>query len=154
MKTRRLHASLLLALALTGCSAADWAVNLENLTGVPLDYCEVVTDPPPPHRECTRTLQPNLIAEIDPTDFNPAIWDPLSKLGTVVLMALDDDPPAVLVRRFQFQVEPGQQGNDMALQPVLEEEWLLTADPEQTKVIDIRVGPIAEGMPVKLTQRP
>ncbi len=147
--------ALLVALpALTGCSAADWSVEYENLTRVPLDYCVVVTTPPPPHRECTRTLQVDKVADVDPTDFNPVIWDPVSKLGTIVQMALGDDPPAVLVRLYQFQVEPGADGGDPALQPSLIDEWFLEPDPDKKKLVEIKAGPISEGMKIKLQQAP
>lgn len=149
----RITALALLA-ALAGCSARDWTVTYVNGTTVPLDYCVVVTDPPPPHRACTRKLQPGLAASVDPLDFNPVIWDPGSKLGTIVLMALGEEPPTVLVRRLQYQVEPGQEGNDPALQPALLEDLYLEADPDGNKEIQVVAGPIAEGYPVKLLQKP
>lgn len=144
-------AAALTLLPLLSC-AGDWELRVQNSTGANLEYCPVVPDPPPPHRECTRELLDGETAEIDTEDFNPVLWDPVSMLGIYVQMALGDDPPMIQVRVAELKVPPGQEGNDPANQPTILASYPFEGDPDETKEILVRAGPTANQIPISITQ--
>ena len=112
-------ALLLLAALLASCGAGDYTLTLRNRTEVDLVPYPVVTTPPPPHREAdpANTLAHDSEVQIDTTGFNPLFFHEGSMKGVVIQLGLDDDPAALRVVLFQYQVPPGQEGSDPALQP-------------------------------------
>ena len=147
---------ILALLTLTsGCTVDDYTLFVGNKTGSALTFMEVVTDPPPPHREPTRQLGHDKEAELGLPAFNPLFWDPVSKLGFAVQLAVgpDDVFTDVLVLVFQYQVQPGMEGSDPALQPVLQDQYHYEVDPDP-KLLGVRVvaGLVSAGMPISFVQ--
>jgi len=147
--------ALLAAACLLAACATDHKLYLKNNTGVPLTYCPVVTQPPPPHR----TVSSQVVAatghfEIDIDGFNPVFWDPVSKLGVQVQMALADDPALILAVVLQYKVPPGAEGTDPALQPVALHEYPYEVDTEDDRyTIVVRAGAISDqGLPVTFVE--
>ena len=104
-------ARMAVALALCAATSCQNTVSLRNQTGVVLTYCPVVTTPPPPHRECSgTTLDDGQRVEIDTGGFNALYWDPISKLGFIIQLDTTSTPKHILVRVFQHQVPPGEEG--------------------------------------------
>jgi len=93
----------------------------------------VVNTPPPPHREAdpAGTLAPGGTYAVDLGGFNPIFFDETRKNGIVLQLDLGGTPSAILVRLFDYQVPPGDEGTDPALQPTLLDERLFEATKSQ-----------------------
>lgn len=145
----------LLPLCLLAACHSDHQIELANKTGVALTYCPVVTDPPPPHRVVSQRVdQPGVVAQLDPDDFNPVFWDPVSNLGFAVQMSFDVDPHEILVRVAQYAVPPGQEGTDPAMQPTILADHHYEVDPDAGDTVQIKAGQIADQIPIEFTQQP
>lgn len=148
-------ACLALFACTTACTVDDYTLFVQNDTTVPLTFMDVVTDPPPPHREATRVLAAGLEAQIDLPDFNPLFWDPVSKLGCIIQIGVDQDDKFtdVLVRVYQYQVEPGQEGTAPGLQPTLIDEVYYSVDPDEDLLaLRVKAGDVAANMPIEIKQ--
>ncbi len=100
------------------------AIFMKNSTNRHMEAYNVVTNPPPPHREHDPSLDipPQTQGTIDPNGFNvvyyvPSIQSPNKPNGLFVGFALDDDPALIQYKVMRYQVAPGQEGNDPAKQP-------------------------------------
>jgi hypothetical protein len=147
--------ALLFAAALTiGCAAPEHTLSLKNNSGAALTYCPVETSPPPPHRVVSTTVvDPTMRFQIDTEGFNPVFWDSVSNLGLAVQIGLELEPPEILVRVFQYQVPPGAEGADPALQPQHIADYYYEVDPATDKVkIVVRVGDVALQLPVEILE--
>lgn len=146
----RVVLSIALVAGLASC-AADFTITLRNRSTLAFVPYPVVTDPPPPHREAdpANTLGNNAEVSIDPVGFNPLFYNEGTQIGLMLQLALDDDPPAVLVRIFQHSVAPGQEGSDPSAQPQLVDEVLF--EPTAENLI-FTVRPQGSGFPVEFEE--
>lgn len=107
-----------------------WTLEMENLTGRTLTPFPVDLGPPP-HRvaDPSQAIPEGARGAIDPLGFNPVfVYAPLPKIpglanGVAVQLALTQVPASILVRTQQFQVDPGNEGQDPALAPQPIEEF-------------------------------
>lgn len=117
---------IVIAALAAGCSSHDLVISLDNQTTVDLVPYPVVTAPPPPHRESdpANTLPAGSQVVLNHNGFNPLYYHADSKRGVVIQFDLASTPAQLFVRGFHYQVEPGKEGNDPALQPTSFMDWL------------------------------
>lgn len=150
---RRFALTLALVLPfLLGSCASSYKTALKNNSGAPLTYCPVEPNPPPPKRVVSNQIVTPPERFAFPADgFNPVFWDPVSGLAAQIQLSLDIDPPEILVRVLDYQVPPGQEGSDPATWPLPIQDYYMELDPS-LKIITVRVGLIADQMPVEIVQ--
>ncbi len=122
----RLALFIVIAALAAGCSSHDLVISLDNQTAVDLVPYPVVTSPPPPHRESdpANTLPAGSQANLDPNGFNPLYYHADSKRGVLIQFDVTSTPAIIFVRGFHYQVEPGKEGTNPALQPTSFMDWL------------------------------